>query len=96
MGRVSQCPHCSSQLADPRARYCARCGGAITPATSSGPPPVHLAGRGSLWNAWFFLSAVILITGGLLAGFGQVLPGGILLAVGVPVLLIVTVRSLSR
>jgi hypothetical protein len=57
---------------------------------------VHLAGRGSLWNPWFFLSAVILITGGLLAGFGQLLPGGILLAVGVPVLLIVTVRSLSR
>jgi hypothetical protein len=57
---------------------------------------VHLAGRGSLWNVWFFLSAVILITGGLLAGFGQVKLGAILLAIGVPLLLIVTVRSLSR
>lgn len=57
---------------------------------------MHLAGRGSLWNVWFFVSAVILITGGLLAGFGDVMPGGILLAIGVPLLLIVTVRSLSR
>lgn len=93
---MSQCPQCSSPLTDPRARFCPRCGALTPPAASSGPPPVHLAGRGSLWNVWFFVSAVILITGGLLAGFGQVKLGAILLAVGVPLLLIVTVRSLSR
>lgn len=100
MGDAMQCPQCATALPDPRAKFCPRCGAAITGgAARSHPPtvkPVHIEKRGTLWNPFFIVSVIFVVAGGLLAGHENFITGGALLAIGIPALLIATVRSLSR
>jgi hypothetical protein len=57
---------------------------------------VHIEKRGTLWNAPFLISLIVTVAGGLLAGRGLLIPGVVLLIIGVPALLWATVSSLSR
>lgn len=74
--------------------------GRHAPSARSGPrpapTPVHLEPRGSLRNPFFLGSVALVLAGALLAGDGQLRLGLILLALGLPSLLISTVRSLVR
>ena len=63
---------------------------------SGGRKPIRIEKRGSLLNPFFLGSMAIVIAGALLAGEGKVKIGTILLAIGLPSLLISTVRSLVR
>lgn len=102
VGKAKYCPRCGTALpgavvsstpetAIPGRTY------AKTPVTL--PPhkrPIRIEQRGSLLNPFFLGSATIVLAGALLAGEGQLRFGTILLALGLPSLLIFTIRSLVR
>lgn len=63
---------------------------------AGGGKPIRIEKRGSLLNPFFLGSVVLVLAGALLAGEGQLRAGTILLAIGLPSLLISTIRSLVR
>jgi hypothetical protein len=65
-------------------------------AAAGGRKPIRIEKRGSLLNPFFLGSIAIVIAGTLLAGEGKVTIGTVLLVIGVPSLLVSTVRSLVR
>ena len=99
IGGVAICTHCSSVLPDSRAKFCPRCGQAlaIAPVTAApGTKPVHIEHGGTLINPFFIVSVIIVVAGGLLAGHENYVLGGVLLVIGLPSLLVATVKTLSR
>jgi hypothetical protein len=58
--------------------------------------PIRIEKRGSLLNPFFLGSVALVLAGALVAGEGQLRAGIILLAIGLPSLIISTVRSLVR
>ena len=64
--------------------------------TAPSAKPIRIEGRGSLLNPFFFGSIAMVVVGALLAGEGHVRIGVLLLVIGLPSLLISTLRSLVR
>ena len=102
VGKAKYCPRCGAALpgavvsSTPETATPGRTS-AKTPVTISPHKiPIRIEQRGSLLNPYFLGSATIVIAGALLAGEGQLRLGTVLLAVGLPSLLIFTVRSLVR
>ena len=58
--------------------------------------PIRIEARGSLLNPFFLCSVAIVMIGALLAGEGQLTLGIVFLAIGLPSLLVATIRSLVR
>jgi hypothetical protein len=58
--------------------------------------PIRLEKRGSLFNRYVLGSIALILTGALFAGDGEMVIGSILLFIGLPSLLISTVRSLAK
>ena len=104
------CPHCAAQLPNLKAKFCPRCGqtlpqGPVVPAdqpvASTEPfqaPPIRLEPRGNLVNPFFIGSVILVILGAVLAGEGEgfFVIGLVMLIIGLPSVLIATVRSLVR
>ena len=58
--------------------------------------PIRLEKRGSLLNPFFLTSVGVVLAGTLVAGEGELRIGMLLLGMGLPALLVATVRSLVR
>lgn len=93
-----ECPKCSCALPTARVKFCPRCGAPISSAAASAPAakPIRLEKRGTLINPFFIGSVALVLVGTLVAAEGQLRIGIILLAIGLPALLITTARSLVR
>ena len=99
----SICSQCHAAAQDTRAKFCPRCGadltGAASPLSTDAPrgtePPIRLEKRGSLVNLYFLSSVVLVIAGTVVAGEGDIRLGVILLAIGLPLLVLTAIVSLS-
>ena len=82
-------------------KFCPRCGEDISthasaPAVTNPPiaAPIRLEKRGSLFNASFLICVTVVLGGAWMAGEGNLAIATLLLAIGIPALLIVAIRSL--
>ena len=90
---LPECPRCHISASSSHAQYCARCGASMNrPAVK----PIHLERAGSLLTVWFVASLLVVITGAVLASAGLMRGAGLALGVGVPALVITTIRSQGR
>jgi hypothetical protein len=64
--------------------------------TAPSAKPIRIEKRGSLLNPFFIGSIAMVVVGALVAGEGHLRAGILLLAIGLPSLLISTLRSLVR
>jgi hypothetical protein len=87
-----ECPNCSAPLPTAKAKFCPRCGFVLPPELK----PIHLEKRGTLINPFFAASVALVVCGALLAVEGTSRIGILVLAIGVPLLVVSTIRSVGR
>ena len=100
--KAKYCPRCGAALPEAGVSSTPKTAnpGSTTTTVPSTIPlherPIRIERRGSLLNPFFLGSVAIVMFGALMAGEGQLTPGIIFLAIGLPSLLIATIWSLVR
>ena len=93
---LSECPRCHIAAPSSRARYCPRCGGPLPDIPTNTVKPIMLEKRGTLLNPWFGAGLAVVVAGTWLASLGHLRAAAVTILVGVPLLIIATVRSHSK